>query len=108
MQPPDVETADGARRIIEERGLEYIKVGVFDFDGVMRGKYMAKQKFLSALDGGFSFCEVVVGWDCHDRLYDNVDITGWHTGYPDAMVRILPVSCRAITDWEMDRYFEII
>ncbi len=99
MQPREVKTADDARRIIEERGLEYVKVGVFDVDGVMRGKYMAKQKFLSALDGGFGFCDVVFGWDSHDQLYDNVDITGWHTGYPDAMVRILPDSCREIA-WE--------
>ncbi len=99
MQPREVKTADDARRIIEERGLDYVKVGVFDVDGVMRGKYMAKQKFLSALDGGFGFCDVVFGWDSHDQLYDNVDITGWHTGYPDAMVRILPDSCREIA-WE--------
>ncbi len=99
MQPRDVKTADDARTIIEERGLEYVKVGVFDVDGVMRGKYMAKQKFLSALESGFGFCDVVFGWDSHDQLYDNVDITGWHTGYPDAMVRILPESCREIA-WE--------
>jgi glutamine synthetase len=29
-------------------------------------------------------------------LYDNVSFTGWHTGYPDAPVRILPESCRSI------------
>ncbi len=99
MQPREVKTADDARRIIEERGLDYVKVGVFDVDGVMRGKYMAKQKFLSALEGGFGFCDVIVGWDSHDQLYDNVDITGWHTGYPDALVRLLPESCREIA-WE--------
>ena len=40
--------------------------------------------FLSAIDGGFGFCNVVFGWDCADVCYDNVTYTGWHTGYPDA------------------------
>ncbi len=30
---------------------------------------------------------------------DNATYTGWHTGYPDAPVRILPGSCRDIP-WE--------
>ena len=42
------------------------------------------------------FCDVVLGWDANDQLYDNVTYTGWHTGYPDANVRILPETCREI------------
>ena len=57
---------------------------------------MSREKFLSALEGGFGFCDVVLGWDCQDQLYDNVKFTGWHTGYPDAPVRILPDSCRPL------------
>jgi len=38
----------------------------------------------------------VLGWDVKDQLYDNVAYTGWHTGYPDASVRILPESCREL------------
>ncbi len=34
MQPREVKTAADARRIIEERGLDYVKVGVFDADGL--------------------------------------------------------------------------
>lgn len=99
MRANEVRTAEDARRIVEERNLSHVKVGVFDMDGVLRGKYMARDKFLSALDGGFGFCDVVLGWDSHDQLYDNVGFTGWHTGYPDATVRILPDSCREIP-WE--------
>ena len=99
MDPRDVRTIDDARRIVEERGIEHVKVGVFDIDGVLRGKYMSRRKFLSALDGGFGFCDVVLGWDSNDQLYDNVTFTGWHTGYPDAPVRLLPESCRVIP-WE--------
>ena len=96
MNTNDVKTKADARAIVEERGLTHIKVGVFDNDGIMRGKYMSREKFLSSLEHGFAFCDVVLGWDAMDQLYDNVTYTGWHTGYPDAPVRILPDSCREI------------
>jgi glutamine synthetase len=96
MEPRGVKDIQQARQIVEERGLSHVKVGVFDMDGVMRGKYMAKEKFFSALEKGFGFCDVVLGWDVKDQLYDNVAYTGWHTGYPDATVCILPESCREL------------
>lgn len=96
MEAREVSNNQQARKIVEERGLSYVKVGVFDIDGVMRGKYMSKDKFLSALESGFGFCDVVLGWDVKDQLYDNVSYTGWHTGYPDAPVRIIPESCREL------------
>lgn len=65
-----------------------IKLAVTDIDGVLRGKLMRKDKFLSAVEGGFGFCDVVFGWDSGDLAYDNVTYTGWHTGYPDAQARI--------------------
>lgn len=98
MEARDVKTIADAKRIVEERKLTHIKVGLFDNDGVMRGKYMNKEKFFSSLEGGFAFCDVVLGWDSNDQLYENVGVTytGWHTGYPDAPVRVLPHSCRDI------------
>jgi glutamine synthetase len=96
MNPNDVRTAADARAIVEQRGLEYVKVGVFDLDGVLRGKYIAREKFLGALDDGFGFCDVVLGWDVEDRPIDNLAFTGWHTGFPDAPVRIVPESCREL------------
>ncbi|MEK6750097.1 MAG: glutamine synthetase [Pseudomonadota bacterium] len=94
MQPRDVKTVADAKYIVEERDLQHVKVGAYDMDGVLRGKYMSREKFFSALDGGFGFCDVVLGWDSKDQLYDNVRYTGWHTGYPDAPARIVPESCR--------------
>ncbi|RJF80690.1 glutamine synthetase [Oleomonas cavernae] len=96
MQPGEVKSAKDARAIVEARGLTHVKVGVFDVDGIMRGKYMSRDKFFSALDSGFGFCDVVLGWDSHDQLYDNVSYTGWHTAYPDAPVRVLPATCREV------------
>jgi len=96
MKARDVKNVDDARKIVMERDLDYVKVAVSDMDGILRGKYMQRDKFLSALDGGFGFCDVVLGWDSSDQLYDNVSLTGWHTGYGDAKVRIIPESCREL------------
>jgi len=65
-----------------------VKVAVADIDGVLRGKYLHPDKFFSAAEGGFGFCDVVLGWDSSDQTYDNTKLTGWQHGYPDAMVRI--------------------
>src|SRR5450631_619494 len=65
-----------------------VKVAVSDIDGVLRGKYLHKDKFFSAAEGGFGFCDVVFGWDMTDHCYDNTTVTGWHKGYPDALARI--------------------
>jgi glutamine synthetase len=94
MRPEDVRSVADAKKIVSERKLTHVKVGVFDIDGILRGKYMSREKFFGALDKGFGFCDVVLGWDSNDQLYDNVQYTGWHTGYPDAPVRILPDTCR--------------
>lgn len=101
----DVKTVADARQIVTERNLSHVKVGVFDVDGILRGKYISQEKFFSALDKGFGFCDVILGWDSKDQLYDNVSYTGWHTGYPDALVRILPESCRDLPFEENGLFF---
>jgi glutamine synthetase len=105
LKAESVKTAADARKIVEERGLTHVKVGIFDNDGVLRGKYIAKAKFLSALESGFGFCDVVLGWDSNDQLYDNVTFTGWHTAYPDAPVRILPNTCRELAFEDKTLFF---
>ncbi len=96
MDARTVRSAADAKRLAEERGCPHIKLGVFDVDGILRGKYVSRDKFLSALDDGLGFCDVVLGWDSRDQLYDNVQYTGWHTGYPDAPVRLIPETCREL------------
>ena len=98
LTPRDIRTVEEAKQLVEQRGLKHVKIGLFDVDGVMRGKYLAKEKFFAALDKGLAFCDVVLGWDSSDQLYEHVGVefTGWHTGYPDAPVRIDPATCRDI------------
>lgn len=98
MRAEDVKTAADLKTLVQERGMAHVKVGVFDADGILRGKYMSRDKFLSSLEKGFGFCDVVLGWDANDQLYENpgVKLTGWHTGYPDADVRLLPETTREL------------
>jgi glutamine synthetase len=80
---------------------EKVKVAVADLDGILRGKYLHKEKFLSAAKSGFGFCNVVFGWDSGDVCYDNSKYTGWHTGYPDAVARIDLATQRTVP-WDND------
>jgi glutamine synthetase len=89
-------TADEILTLVSDRTPNCAKVGVFDVDGIFRGKYLAADKLGSALKKGFSFCDVVLGWDSNDQLYDNVSFTGWHTAYPDAEARLLPETMRTL------------
>ncbi len=81
-----------------------VKIAVCDIDGVLRGKYISTEKFLSVASSGLGFCDVVFGWDMVDQAYDNGSFTGWHTGYPDAKVVIRLETYRTIP-WENDLPF---
>ena len=94
LRAGDLSSASAVLQCFDERALKYAKVGVFDIDGVLRGKLINRDKFNSALKQGFGFCDVIFGWDSDDQLYDNVKVTGWHTGYPDAEVRLIPETAR--------------
>lgn len=96
MEARQVKTAADALKIVKQRTDVHVKVGRARHRRHPARQYIHVDKFRSALEGGFGFCDVVLGWDMNDQLYDNVTYTGWHTGYPDATVRILPETCREI------------
>lgn len=82
----------------------HVKVAIADIDGILRGKYLLRDKFLSILDSGFGFCNVVFGWDAADVCYDNSPYTGWFSGYPDANAKIDFDTYRVIP-WEDNQPF---
>lgn len=86
---------------LNEKDIHKIKFAFADIDGVLRGKIISKQKFIDGLQDGYGFCDVVFGWDSTDTCYDNVAITGWHTGYPDRPCRIDINTFRTIP-WQDD------
>ncbi len=93
--------------LLTQHSITKVKVGGFDIDGVLRGKYISPEKFASAAESGLGFCDVIFGWDSSDALYDNVKVTGWHTGYPDTPTRIDLDTFRLIP-WEPATAFFIL
>jgi glutamine synthetase len=83
------------------QGIKQAKIGGFDIDGVLRGKYVSLDKLKSALAHGFGFCDVIFGWDMVDAVYDNGVSTGPETGYPDVQAVLDPRTLRPIP-WEPD------
>ncbi len=87
------------KQIIEELKRtdgDRVKIGVIDIDGILRGKIMEKEKFLSSIKDGFGFCNVIFGWDSQDHCYEDTDLIGWHTGYPDGKAHVNLQSMRRL------------
>jgi glutamine synthetase len=100
-------TLEELRLRFEDHQIRRVKLGVTDIDGVLRGKYVSLEKFFSAAKAELGFCDVIFGWDIADVLYDNVQATGWHTGYPDAAARI-DLSTFRLIPWEPGTAFFLI
>ena len=102
MNIRELKNANEIKDYLDNVNSQYIKVAITDIDGILRGKYMHRDKFLKATDSGFGFCDVIFGWDSNDDLYEltmkeeKKIFTGWHTGYPDTKVSIIPESLRTI------------
>lgn len=75
-------TAENLAHILAED--KFVKVAGIDVDGILRGKLMDKEKFLSIAKEGFGFCSVVFGWDMHDAPYTReLNISNKENGYRD-------------------------
>jgi glutamine synthetase len=89
-----------------------VKVAGIDVDGMLRGKLMAKKKFLSiAKEGahaGFGFCSVIFGWDMHDQTYfRELGISNKENGYRDLIAVPDLASFRRIP-WEHNVPFFLV
>jgi glutamine synthetase len=98
---------ESIRRRFEDNHIRRVKLGAFDMEATLRGKYISLEKFWPAAESGLGFCDVIFGWDIGDVLYDNVKFTGWHTGYPDAHCRIDFASYRLVP-WEPGTAFFLL
>ncbi|EIN07163.1 glutamine synthetase/guanido kinase [Punctularia strigosozonata HHB-11173 SS5] len=83
-----------------------VKVAV---DGVLRGKYMSKEKFLSAASSdGFGFCSVIFGWDIHDAVYSReLLISNRANGYRDILA-VIDLSTYRRLPWENNVPFFLV
>ena len=89
---------------LKNSSFKKVRLAIVDIDGVLRGKVVSLEKFFTLLEGEMGFCAVVFGWDVEDKSYDNVSVTGWHTGYPDFKAVIDSSTYRKIP-WENDLPF---
>ncbi|KAI7937133.1 hypothetical protein MJO28_016032 [Puccinia striiformis f. sp. tritici] len=82
-------------------GYQKVKLSGIDVDGVLRGKLISKDKFLSAIKSdGLGWCSVIFGWDIHDRTYlPELKISNRSNGYKDILARVDLDSFRLIP-WE--------
>ena len=99
MEKTRATQVEALREQFQKHGVRKVKLGGFDVDGVLRGKYLSLEKFWGAAEGGLGFCDVIFGWDLGDQLYDNATVTGWHTGYPDVRATVDLATFRMIP-WE--------
>ncbi|KAI6248960.1 Type-1 glutamine synthetase 2 [Erysiphe necator] len=85
-----------------------VKVAGIDVDGILRGKLISKEKFLSVAENGFGFCSVIFGWDMHDQVYSSVSkISVNDDGISDILVYPDLKSFRRIP-WENNVPFFIV
>ncbi|MGI9461232.1 MAG: glutamine synthetase family protein [Alphaproteobacteria bacterium] len=91
---PLVKTIADAKKLIMQRDLSHIKLAICDIDGVLRGKWISRDKFFSSLEEGLGFCDIIFGWDSNDDNYDNGVFTNWDSGFPDSKVIIAPETAR--------------
>ena len=75
-------------KYLDDNNIQKIKFAFTDIDGILRGKLIHRKKFIKGIEDGYGFCDVVFGWDISDTLYEDVKVTGWHSGYPDKPVSI--------------------
>jgi glutamine synthetase len=87
-------------RMIRDRGIETVKIGGADMDGVYRGKRVLAEPFLEGCRRhGFPQCEVIFGWDIAEQLIDGLAIGSADTGFAD-IVMVPDLSTFRVVPWE--------
>mgnify|MGYP006267379431 CR=1 FL=1 len=77
-------------RLIDQHGIETVKIGTPDIDGVYRGKRLGVRQFLDGCEGdGFAQCDVIFGWDIAEEVIDSqkLAIGSADTGFADVLLR---------------------
>jgi glutamine synthetase len=80
---------DQIEQFIRERGIEVVKIGGADMDGVYRGKRLLAEQFIEGCRGGHGFaqCDVIFGWDIAEQLIDGLAVgSAAATGFADIVM----------------------
>ncbi len=89
-------------RLIDQHGIETVKLGTPDIDGVYRGKRLGVKQFVDGCEGeGFAQCDVIFGWDIAEEVIDGwqLAIGSADTGFADVLLRPDLATFR-IVPWE--------
>src|SRR5436309_3056949 len=84
---------------INDRAIEFVKIGAPDMEGVFRGKRVSGSYFRDALDDGFAQCDVLFGWDIAENVLPNLKFSNWERGFADIVMRP-DLSTFAMVPWE--------
>jgi len=93
---------DDVAALIRDRGVETVKIGTPDLDGVYRGKRVSAKQFLDGCDGrGFAQCDVIFGWDIAEEVIAGRELAigSADTGFADVLLRP-DLSTFRIVPWE--------
>jgi len=89
-------------RCIADHGIETVKIGTPDMDGVYRGKRVSAKQFLAGCEGeGFAQCDVIFGWDIAEEVIagPKLAVGSADTGFADVLLRPDLATFR-IVPWE--------
>jgi glutamine synthetase len=93
---------DEIARRIAGHGVETVKIGTPDIDGVYRGKRVSARQFLDGCEGeGFAQCDVIFGWDVAEEIITGakLPVGSADTGFADVLLRPDLATFR-IVPWE--------
>jgi glutamine synthetase len=77
------------RELLEKNGVDSIRVGCVDLDGIWRGKQFGVDYFMdSVATNGTNIANVLFAWDIGDEVLDGLKYSNWDTGFPD--FKLLP------------------
>lgn len=99
MNLSSLKTQAEVRELIDGRPVSHVQIGVTDHNGQIRGKYVSKAKFLSALEHGIAMTRNFAAVDFKDVIYpiDGLIVNG--DGFGDGVAEIVLDSCREVP-WE--------
>jgi len=90
---------DDVERLIADHGVETVKTGTPDMDGVYRGKRVSAKQFVEGCEGnGFAQCDVLFGWDIAEEVMTGLDLAigSADTGFADILLRWAGPSSHAL------------
>ena len=99
MNPGTIQNEQDVLDLLSKENITHVQVGFTDHTGQIRGKYISKDKLLSALENGIAMTRNFAAVDFNDVIYPIEGLIVNGGGFGDSVARIVPESCRVVP-WE--------